>query len=74
MTRIALRFLPFLLPLAALAEATPDAPSEKASPMMVAAFLLLFVGGCAAYFVYLWWNHRKHPQGEAERINPERAP
>lgn len=65
MNKIALRFLPLLAAISSMAQAvTTEAPTEKASPLMVVAFLLVFVGGCAAYFIYLWLNHRKHPKGD----------
>jgi hypothetical protein len=67
MTRIALRFLPLLITTSALAQAvTPEAPTEKASPVAIAVFLLLFVGACGGYFFYLWWNNRKHPEGKKD--------
>jgi flagellar basal body-associated protein FliL len=55
-----------LLPLLAgwavyAAAATPaDAPAEQASPVTVIIFLVLFVSGCVAFGVYVWWNGRKN--------------
>jgi len=47
----------------AAAAAPADAPAEQASPIAVIVFLVLFVGGCVAFGVYLWWSSRK---GEAK--------
>ena len=46
------------LPALAL-EGKADAPVEKADPMVVVAFLVLFLGGCLGYVVYLYWSRRK---------------
>ena len=51
------RFVPLLIAASAYAQAEP--PTEKASPVTVIIFLLLFVGSCAGYFAYIWWNQRK---------------
>ena len=41
-------------------KAAAEAPVEKASPLAIFAFLGLFVGGCLGYFVYVWWQKKKH--------------
>jgi len=52
------------------AAATPaDAPAEQASPVAVIVFLVLFIGGCVAFGVYLWWNSRK-PEAKPETEAP----
>ena len=49
-----------LLPLAALAvEAEPPAESSMVGTVV---FLLLFVGGCAAFAWMIWKNERKSKQ------------
>ena len=48
-----LSFVLSLLPLIAFAqEKAADAPAEAASPVVVIAFLALFVGACLAYVIY----------------------
>ena len=56
MKRLLASLLLLLLPLLAFAEA--EAPVEKASGTTVVIFLVLFIGGIAAYGVYLWWRAR----------------
>ncbi len=59
------RFAPFLVSASAFAQAEP--PTEKASPLTVVIFLVLFVGSCVGYFVYVWWKQRKsREQGEGK--------
>ena len=36
-----------------------DAPAETASPMVVAGFFVLLLGGCAGYVGYLIWSAKK---------------
>ena len=64
MLKLPFRFLPFFVALSAFAQA--EAPTEKASPVTVVIFLVLFVGSCAGYFLYVWWNQRKS-RGEGEK-------
>ena len=47
-----------LLALDTFAQA-PEPPVEKASPVTVVIFLVVFVGCCAAYLGYAWWSGRK---------------
>lgn len=49
-------------------EAAKDAPAEQASPAVVIGFLVLLVGGCVAYFVYLM-KSKKDEKAE-DRVNP----
>ena len=53
----------FPLPLLILAldayAQTPEPPAEKASFATVLIFLVLFIGSCAGYVGYAWWNSRK---------------
>jgi hypothetical protein len=65
MTRYLYGFLTFLIASPAFAQAQAEPPTEKASMLTVAIFLLLFVGGCLGYFVYLWWTH-KHSGADTE--------
>ena len=65
MVKALYRFLPLLVASSAYAQSTgADAPSEKASPVTVAIFLVLFFGSCIGYFVYIWWKQRKGKQPE----------
>lgn len=60
MTKALYRFLPALVAVSAFAESTgADAPVEKASPLTVVIFLVLFLGSIAGYFAYLWWQQRR---------------
>jgi len=61
MSRSFSRLLPILAAWSTYAAAaTPaDAPAEQASPVTVIVFLVLFLGACVAFGVYLWWNNRK---------------
>ena len=43
----------------AFAQSAAEAPVEKANPLVVVGFLVIFVGGCAGYFVYLIWSKNK---------------
>ena len=43
----------------AFAQQAAEAPVEKANPLVVVAFLVLFIGGCAGYFIYLMWSKSK---------------
>jgi hypothetical protein len=45
--------------LSTFAQAAAEAPVEKANPLVVVGFLVLFVGGCAGYFIYLMWAKNK---------------
>ena len=69
MTKALYRFFPLLIAASAYAQ-TADAPTEKASPVTVVIFLLLFVGSIAGYFGYVWWTQRKvkaEAQGKEQR-------
>ena len=51
--------------LAAYAAAAADAPAEQASPMVVIGFLVLLVGACVGYGLYLVRSHKdKSPKSE----------
>ena len=64
MAKALFSLFPLLIAASAYAE-TAEAPAEKASPIVVVVFLVLFVGGCAGYFVYMWWEQRKTRRQEA---------
>jgi len=65
MSRIFTSASMLLAPLLAFAqESKPEAPVEKADPIVVILFLVLFVGSGVAYAGYLWWNRRKDRQGD----------
>jgi len=55
-----------LASLPALAQEAKEAPMEKADPMFVLLFLILFVGSGVAYAGYLWWRNRKDKQEAGE--------
>ena len=60
MTKALYRFFPLLIAFSAYAQSTgAEAPAEKASPVTVVIFLVLFVGSIAGYFAYVWWNQRR---------------
>ena len=63
MVKALYRFLPLLAASSVYAQSA-DAPTEKASPVTVVIFLLLFFGSCAGYFVYVWWKQRKNKGGK----------
>lgn len=52
------RLFPLLVAASAYA-AEAEKPAEKADPLIVVVFLVLFVGGCAGYFVWMWWEQKK---------------
>jgi CHASE2 domain-containing sensor protein len=68
MAKALFSLFPLLIAASAFAQSTgAEAPAEKANPFTVVIFLVLFVGGCAGYFVYLWWSQRKiRLQGEGK--------
>ena len=39
--------------------APAEAPMERASPVAIVLFLVLFFGGIAGYVGYTWWRGRK---------------
>ena len=45
---------------------TAEQPAEKASPLTVVIFLVLFVGSCVAYVGYVWWTNKKKKQRKDE--------
>jgi flagellar basal body-associated protein FliL len=68
MAKIFARFFFLLVAFSAYAQAAAEAPVDKASPVTVIIFLLLFVGSCAGYFVYLWWSQKKvRAAGQGEK-------
>ena len=42
--------------------AAEEAPTEKASPLVVITFLVLLVGACAGYGVYLMMSNKGKPE------------
>ncbi len=58
MVRLLAGFLLFLTIFSAYAETT-EAATEHASPVTVIIFLVMFVGSCVGYFVYIWWGRKK---------------
>ncbi len=68
MARALYRSLPFLVACSTLAQAQgAEPPVDKASPLTVVIFLVLFVASCVGYFAYVWWTERKRRQSEEER-------
>lgn len=65
MSRLLTSAFLLLAPLLAFAqESKPEAPVEKADPLVVILFLVLFVGSGVVYGGYLWWNRKKDKQGD----------
>jgi flagellar basal body-associated protein FliL len=62
MAKILYGLFPLLIAFSAYAQAAEEAPTEKADPITVIVFLVLFVGSIAGYFAYIWWNQRKKRQ------------
>ena len=61
MSRFLGSMLMLLVSMQAMAQkAVDEAPSEQASPVVVWAFLIIFVGGCIAFPIYLWWKGRNN--------------
>ena len=63
------RFIaPLLLLLAQLPAWAIDPPKEaaveKADPMVVVGFLVLFIGGCLGYVAYLMYTQKKEKKDE----------
>ena len=56
MSRLLSSALPLAFVLSAYAQ---EAPTEKASPLAIILFLILFIGSGVAYAAYLWWTHKK---------------
>ena len=48
-----------LASLSALAQEAKEVPTEKASPLVVVLFLVIFVGSGVAYAGYLWWQNKR---------------
>jgi hypothetical protein len=51
--------LALLASLAAYAQSAPEPPVERASPIAIIVFVILFFGSGVAYAAYLWWTHKK---------------
>ena len=66
MARLLTRFFPLSLFLLQWlpAIAADEVPTEKASPLVVVAFLVLLVGACAGYGIYLVWSNKQKPGKE----------
>ena len=47
--------------------AQSEAPVEKASPAVVIAFVVLFLGSCAAFGIYAVWRAKKDKQAGQEQ-------
>ena len=67
------RLLPgIFIPLASLAafaqDVKPEPPVEHASPLVVAVFLVLFVGSCLAYGGYLLWRGKKEKAQQSDEL------
>lgn len=74
MNRIVPLALSLIAPLLALAqEAKPEAPMEKADPLVVLLFLVIFVGSGVVYGGYLWWRAKKDKEEGVASDRPEQA-
>ena len=61
------RLFPLAMVGAALAEEAKDLPPQ-ASGAEVVLFLVLFVGICVGFYVYLWWKEKpKRPKQEHKK-------
>ena len=67
MAKVLSALFPFLMVWSAFAQTSgAEPPAEKASGITVVIFLLLFVGSCVGYFVYLWWTKKRPQKDEGE--------
>jgi hypothetical protein len=64
MAAIFSRLLPVFLFGSAYASEPQDVPPQAGMATIV-IFLVLFIGLCAGFFAYLWWNEKKRKEGEA---------
>ena len=46
--------------------ATPEPPAETASPLTIAVFLIVFIGGCVAYVAFTWWRGGKEEAAQPD--------
>lgn len=56
------RFFPLFLLGSAYAAEPQDLPPQ-ASMATVVIFMVLFIGMCVGFFVYLWWKEKKRKEG-----------
>ena len=74
MRRILAVLFSFLFTLSAFAQASAaEPPVEKASPVTVLVFVVLFVGGCLGYLLYTWWAQGKRAKAAAEERSVKRT-
>jgi len=74
MRRILAALFAFFFTFSAFAQAAAaEPPVEKASPLTVAIFVVLFVGGCVGYLLYTWWAQGKRAKAAAEETPVKRA-
>jgi hypothetical protein len=70
MRRILAALFALFFTLHAFAQASgAEPPVEKASPLTVGIFVLLFIGGCVGYLLYTWWA-----QGKRAKVTDEETP
>lgn len=65
MARLLSFVLPFLMYGSAFAEEPQDLPPTVGTGGIV-LFLVLFVGMCVGFFVYLWWSEKKRKEREGK--------
>jgi uncharacterized membrane protein YdjX (TVP38/TMEM64 family) len=51
-----------------------EQPVETASPLVVVAFIVLFVGLCVAYVWVTWRNEKKHKAASADKESAKAQP
>jgi hypothetical protein len=63
MIRLLSGLIPLLVFCSAFAEDVKDAPiPETANVVGITIFLVLFVGTCVGFFVYMWWRHKHNKE------------
>jgi len=74
MRRILAALFALFFTLSAFAQASgAEPPVEKASPLTVLVFVVLFVGGCLGYLLYTWWAQGKRAKAADEETPVKRA-
>lgn len=66
MAKLLYSFLSLLASSFAYAQSSGAEPAEKASPVVMIIFLVLFIGSIVAFAAYTWWNGRKKAHEKSE--------
>lgn len=59
-------FLSLVSFLAYAADVADNPPTPEASPLALIVFAIIFVGGIAGFFVFIWWKERERKRRESE--------